>query len=144
MRTVMGLFWSVIGGFFIALVLIAFIQVVGAGSDLLGFTVWTFRYYVVCLSVCASLLACSKPAQQRSIFMLGFAVAIAMTISVGFQASVGVSSTQDQVAQMQANFMALAMFLAKAVMYVAPGALTAFYAVVAFNGVSNAAQVDNR
>ncbi|MCQ2992378.1 hypothetical protein NLO72_24575 [Pseudomonas tremae] len=71
--------------------------------------------------------------------MMAFFVAVMMVIGVGFQTFMEVSSGQDQAVLMQANLMAVGMITAKAVMYVAPGAVTAFYAFVAFDGVSNTA-----
>lgn len=138
MKTIVGMFWGVIGGLFLALGVILFTQLIGAGANLLGFTEWTFRYYMLCLCVCIALLICSKPARKHWMFMVFFFVAVVMVIGVGFQSFLEVSSGQDQVAQMQANLMAMGVLAARAVMYVAPGALTAFYAFVAFDGVSNA------
>lgn len=138
MKTIVGMFWGVIGGLFLACGVIVFTQLIGAGSNLLGFTEWTFRYYVLCLGVCIALLIGSKPVRKHWGFMMVFFIAVLMVIGVGFQTFMEVSSGQDQVAQMQQNLMAMGMLAAKAVMYVAPGALTAFYAFVAFDGVSNA------
>ncbi|MDF9779253.1 hypothetical protein [Pseudomonas baetica] len=139
MKTIVGMFWGVMGGLFLACGVIVVTQLIGAGSDLLGFTECTFRYYMLCLGVCIALLIGSKPARKHWAFMMFFFVAVMMVIGVGFQTFVEVSRGQDQIAQMQANLMAMAIFAAKAMMYVAPGALTAFYAFVAFDGVSNAA-----
>lgn len=139
MKTIVGMFWGVMGGLFLACGVIVFTQLIGAGSNLLGFTEWTFRYYILCLGICIALLIGSKPARKHWGFMLVFFIAVMMVIGVGFQAFMDVSSGQDQVAQLQANLMAMGLIAAKAVMYSAPGALTAFYAFVAFDGVSNAA-----
>jgi hypothetical protein len=138
MKTIVGMFWGVIGGLFLAFGVIVFTQLIGAGANLLGFTEWTFRYYMLCLGVCMALLICSKPARKQWRFMMFFFVAVLMVTGIGFQTFMEVSSGQDQIAQMQANLLAMGMLVAKAVMYVAPGALTAFYAFVAFDGVSNA------
>lgn len=138
MKTIVGMFWGVMGGLFLACGVIVFTQLIGAGSNLLGFTEWTFRY-ILCLGICIALLIGSKPARKHWGFMLVFFIAVMMVIGVGFQTFMDVSSGQDQVAQLQANLMAMGLITAKAVMYSAPGALTAFYAFVAFDGVSNAA-----
>lgn len=139
MKTIVGMFWGVMGGLFLACGVIVFTQLIGAGSNFLGFTEWTFRYYILCLGICIALLIGSKPARKHWGFMLVFFIAVMMVIGVGFQTFMDVSSGQDQVAQLQANLMAMGLITAKAVMYSAPGALTAFYAFVAFDGVSNAA-----
>ncbi|MHB9376225.1 hypothetical protein ACYHMY_28455 (plasmid) [Pseudomonas amygdali pv. morsprunorum] len=139
MKTIVGMFWGVMGGLFLACGVIVFTHLVGAGSNLLGFTEWTFRYYMLCLGVCIALLAGSRSARKHSALMMVFFVAVMMVIGVGFQTFMEVSSGQDQVERMQQNLMAMALIMAKAVMYVAPGALTAFYAFVAFNGLSNPA-----
>lgn len=138
MKTIVGMFWGVIGGLFLAIGVIVFTQLIGAGANLLGFTEWTFRYYMLCLGVCIALLICSKPARKHWRFMMLFFVAVFMVIGIGFQTFMEVPGSQDQIAQMQAKLLAIGMLAAKAVMYVAPGALTAFYAFVAFDGVSNA------
>ncbi|MHB9587506.1 hypothetical protein [Pseudomonas syringae] len=138
MKTIVGMFWGVMGGLFLACGVIVFTQLIGAGSNLLGFTEWTFRYYMLCLGVCIALLIGSKPVRKHWVFMMVFFVAVMMVIGVGFPTFMEVSSGQDQAARMQANLMAVGLITAKAVMYVAPGAVTAFYAFVAFDGVSNA------
>lgn len=70
--------------------------------------------------------------------MLAFGVAVMLVMGVGFQTTLDAPSGEDPIAQMQASAQEIAMVLAKAVMYVAPGALTVFYAIIAFDGVSAA------
>lgn len=135
MKTIVGMFWAVIGGVFLACGVIVLTRLIGAGADLLGFTEWTFRYYMLCLCVCSSLLISSQSARKYWQFMGLFFVAVSMVMGIGLQTFTDVSSGQDQIAQIQANLLAMGMLLAKAVMYVAPGALTAFYAFIAFDGV---------
>ncbi|MBC2385311.1 hypothetical protein HF209_30615 [Pseudomonas sp. WS 5096] len=138
MKTIVGLFWAVIGGLFLACGVIVFTQLIGAGADLLGFTKWTFRYYVLCLGVCTAMLIMSKSARKYWYFMGGFFVAAVMVMGIGFHAFIAEGSGQGPVAQMQANVLSMALMAAKAVMYAAPGGLTAFYAFVAYDSVSKA------
>jgi hypothetical protein len=138
MKTIVGMFWGVMGGVFLAFGVIVFTHLIGAGASSLGFTEWTFRYYMLSLGVCIALLVCSKHVRKYGPFMMIYFVAVIMVIGVGFQSIIEVSSGQDQVALMRANMLAMGMMAAKAVMYVAPGALTAFYTFVAFGGQSNA------
>ncbi|WP_439126355.1 MAG: hypothetical protein ACNJA3_28715 (plasmid) [Pseudomonas rhizophila] len=136
MKTLVGMIWGVLGGIFIACGVIVFTQLIGAGADLLGFTEWTYRYYMLCLSVCVTFLILSKPARKYWSFMTVFFVAISMVIGVGFNTFLDTSSANDQMEQMANNMLAMSMFAAKAVMYLAPGGLTAFYAFIAFSGLS--------
>lgn len=138
MKTIVGMFWGVMAGLFLASGVIVITQLIYAGSNLLGFSEWTFRYYVLCLGVCIALLICSTPARKHWRFMFFFIVAVFMVMGIGFQAFLEAPSGQDRIAQMQAHLLAMCMLAAKGVMYIAPGALTAFYAFVAFDGVSNA------
>ncbi|QHF00501.1 hypothetical protein LCG56_27335 (plasmid) [Pseudomonas cannabina pv. alisalensis] len=136
MKSIIGMFWGMVGGVFVACGLIVFTQLIGAGADLLGFTIWTFRYYMICLSVCIAFLVLSKPARKHWRFMTIFLVAVSMVIGVGFNTFLGTSSTNNQLDQMANSLLEMSLIAAKAVMYLAPGALTAFYAFVAFSGVS--------
>lgn len=138
MKSIVGLVMSVITGLFLAVGVIVFTKLIGAGSNMLGFTEWTFRYYMLCLGVCSVLLISSKPVRQFWPFMMIFLVAISMVIGVGFDAFSGEHGGQDQLGQIHANLAAMGMLAAKVVMYVAPGGLTAFYAFLAYDGVSNA------
>ncbi|RMM39209.1 hypothetical protein QO021_29760 (plasmid) [Pseudomonas amygdali pv. lachrymans] len=138
MKTIVGMFWGVMGGVFLAFGVIVFTQLIGAGGTSLGFTEWTYRYYMLCLGVCIALLVCSKDVRKHGAFMMVYLIALIMVIGVGFQSVVEVSGGQDQVALMQENMLAMGKFAAKAVMYVVPGALTVFYIFLAFEGVSKA------
>ncbi|RMO97707.1 MULTISPECIES: DUF3290 family protein [Pseudomonas syringae group] len=137
MKTIAGLFWGVLVGVFFAFGIIFITQLIGAGSDLLGFTMWTYRYYVLCLGVCVGLLIFSKPVRKYWKLMLIFIVAVIMVMGIGFQSFVDQPSGQDQLAQIQAFISQLAMVLAKGTMYIAPGALTAFYVFIAYEAVSS-------
>ncbi|WP_116827308.1 MULTISPECIES: hypothetical protein [Pseudomonas syringae group] len=136
MKTLVGMFWGMVGGVFVAFGIILFTQLIGAGADLLGFTEWTYRYYMICLSVCVAFLILSKPARKYWRFMTVFFVAVFLVIGVGFNTFLDTSSANAQIEQIANSLLAMSLIVAKAVMYVAPGALTAFYAFVAFNGVS--------
>lgn len=135
MKTIIGMFWGVMAGLFLAFGVIVATELLTAGGDLLGFTEWTYRYYMVCLFVCAAILICSKPARANWQLMGLFFVAVVMVLAVGFQSSMDVSGGQDQIAKMQASMQAMGVFIAKAVMYVAPGALVGFYGFIAFESV---------
>ncbi|WP_432780699.1 hypothetical protein QZH44_30040 (plasmid) [Pseudomonas corrugata] len=137
MKTIVGMFWSVMAGLFLAVGVIVFTQLMGAGADLLGFTEWTYRYYMLCLGVCIALLIGSKPVRQYWGFMIIFLVAVLLVVGIGFQSFTGASYSEDAIAQMQETMSALALFAVKAVMYTAPGVLAAFYTFVAFEGVSH-------
>lgn len=137
MKTIVGMLWSVMAGLFLAVGVIVFTQLMGAGADLLGFTEWTLRYYMLCLGVCIALLVGSKPARQYWGFMILFLVAVFMVIGIGFQSFADETFSQDPIAQMQEAISALAMFSVKAVMYIAPGGLTAFYTFIAFDALSH-------
>ncbi|HDS1721297.1 MULTISPECIES: hypothetical protein [Pseudomonas] len=132
MKTIVGLFWSVMAGFALACAVIVFSQLLGAGSDSLGFTVWTYRYYTLSLFVSGALLTFSKPARQYWKWMLLFLLAIVLVMAIGFDAYAEPATSNLDVA---ANVAAMTMFLAKLVMYVVPGGVTAFYAFTAYTNL---------
>lgn len=137
MKTIVGMFWGMVAGVFAACGLIVFTQLIGVGADLLGFTEWTYRYYMICLGVCVAFLILSKPARNHWRFMTVFLVAVFMVIGVGFNTFLDTSAGNDQVSRMANSLLGMSMIAAKVVMYAAPGALTAFYAFTAFSGVTN-------
>ncbi|MPQ71489.1 hypothetical protein [Pseudomonas sp. MWU12-2323] len=134
MKTIVGVIWGMLAGAFLAAGIIVFTMLIGTGADLLGFTEYTYIYYVTCLCICIALLIISKPARAYLAFMLLFFVAVVMVMGVGFEAFSD-SSSGDV---LQAKMLGMAMSVAKIFMYVAPGALTALYAFLAFDGVSQA------
>lgn len=136
MKTIVGLVWGIIAGFFVGYGVIVFLQLIGAGADLLGFTKWTLRYYVICLVVCITLLLISKHVRKHGAFMGLFLVAVSMVIGIGFNSVLDGSSGGGPIERIQDDLLSIALIMAKAVMYVAPGGLTAFYIFIAFNGVS--------
>ncbi|WP_421556771.1 hypothetical protein [Pseudomonas kitaguniensis] len=138
MKTIVGLFWVLIGGMFLSSGVIVFTMLLGTGTDLLGFTDWTLGYYMLCLGLCTAMLVKSKPAREHWHFMSFFFLEAIMVMGIGFDAVAGESGGQGPVAQMQANLVSMALMAAKVVMYVAPGAVTAFYAFIAYEGVSKA------
>lgn len=137
MKTLVGMFWGMVAGVFAACGLIVFTRLIEAGAHLLGFTEWTYRYYMICLGVCVAFLILSKPVRKHWSFMSVFLVAVFMVIGVGFNTFLETSSGNDQVEQIANNLLAMGLMAAKVVMYAAPGALTAFYAFTAFSGVTN-------
>lgn len=135
MKTIAGILYGVLAGVFLAVGVIVFTQLIGAGADSLGFTVWTYRYYVLCLGICVAFLVGSSACRKHWIFMGLFGVAVVMVMAVGFQSVAGVSVEEGQTGQMQALISDIVSMLVKLVMYVAPGALTAFYAFTAFDSL---------
>jgi hypothetical protein len=135
MKTVAGMFLGMMAGLFMAAGFIVVSQLMGAGAHLIGFGEYTYMYYTTCLCLCIALLVGSKPARQYLRFMLGFVVAVTLVMGVGFHTFAGESAGTGQAAQMQANLLAMAILVAKIFMYVTPGALTAFYALIAFENL---------
>ncbi|KPY55667.1 hypothetical protein [Pseudomonas amygdali] len=135
MKTIAGILYGVLAGVFLAVGVIVFTQMIGAGADSLGFTVWTYRYYVLCLGICVALLTSSSACREHWIFMGFFGVAVVMVMAVGFQSVAGVSVEGGQAGQMQTMVTEIISMLVKLVMYVAPGGLTAFYAYTAFDSL---------
>lgn len=136
MKTIVGLFWGVFAGAFCGIGIIAFITVLGVGAAQLGFTKYTLWYYILSLSLSASLLIGSKLARQKMKFMMFFVIAVLMVFAIGFVTFNEPATSNDQLAQMLASMMSLAKLLAKAFMYVAPGALTVYYSYLAFDGLA--------
>ncbi|WP_131815911.1 MULTISPECIES: hypothetical protein [Pseudomonas] len=135
MKTIAGFILGMFAGAFVAAGIIVVTQLVGFGAHLIGFGEYTYMYYTTCLCLCIALLAGSKPARQHLRFMLVFFVAVLMVMGVGFQSFIGESTGAGQAAQMQANLLAMAILVAKIFMYLTPGALTAFYALIAFENL---------
>ncbi|MGZ0787274.1 hypothetical protein ACXM5X_30480 [Pseudomonas saponiphila] len=139
MKTIVGLFWGAFAGAFCGIGIIAFITVLGVGAEQLGFTKYTLWYYILSLSLSASLLIGSKAARQKMRFMMFFVIAVLMVFAIGFVTFNEPSTSSDQLAQMLASMMSLAKLLAKAFMYVAPGALTVYYSYLAYEGLAGRA-----
>ncbi|SDJ11614.1 hypothetical protein [Pseudomonas abietaniphila] len=136
MKTLVGMFFGMLAGFFLACCVIAAISLIGAGADQLGFTEWTARYYILCLGVSVASLCCSTHARRQWPAMIVFVIAVALVMGIGFQTFLGSSSGNNPADQMLANLQSIAVFTAKAVMYVAPGAVMAFLMFVAIEGVA--------
>jgi hypothetical protein len=134
MKTIFGIFWGVMLGLFLAIGVITFTTLIGAGTEKIGFPEWTYRYYTVCLAVCLALLVGSKPVREFWKLIGLFPLSVVLVLAVGFQSFSG-SGGEDQVAQMQSMAAGLATFLANVLMYVAPGGLAAFYAFVAYESL---------
>ncbi|AVX93289.1 hypothetical protein [Pseudomonas psychrophila] len=137
MKTIIGLLWGMFAGAFCAFGIIALITVLDMGAAQLGFTKYTLWYYILSLSLSASLLIGSKAARRQMKFMMFFAIAVLLVFSIGFLSFSEPSTSSDQFAQLQASLMSLAMLLAKAFMYVAPGALTAYYAYLVYDDLDH-------
>ena len=135
MKTIVGLFWGVFAGAFCGIGIIAFITVLGVGAELLGFTKYTLSYYILSLSLSASLLIGSKAAQRQTKLMIFFAMALLMVFGIGFVTVSVPSTSSGAFDQMQASMMSIAVLLGKAFMYVVPGALTLYYIYIAYEGL---------
>lgn len=138
MKTIAGLIFGMLAGWFVAVGIIVYTTLIGVGGEKLGFTQYTLWYYILSLCLCISLLIGSRPVRQQLKLMPIFFVAVFMVMGIGFLTVTEPSSGSDQLAKMQANMLAMAMLGAKAFMYVAPGALTAFYAFLAYEGLAHA------
>ncbi len=137
MKTIVGMLWGVFAGAFCAFGIIALITVLGVGAEQLGFTQYTLWYYIVSLSLSASLLIGSRAARRQFKFMMFFAIALIMVFAIGFMTFIEPSAGGDQFAQIQATALSLAMLLAKSFMYVVPGALAAYYAFLAYDDLAH-------
>lgn len=138
MKTIVGMFWGMLAGAFCAFGIIALITVIGVGAEQLGFTQYTLWYYILSLSLCASLLIGSKAARRQMKLMMFFVFAVFMVFGIGFLTFIEPSSSGDQFALMQANALSLAMLMAQGVTYFVPGALAAYYAYLAYDDMAHA------
>lgn len=136
MKTLANLILAFIVAMFISGGFIAFTVFIGIGSEQLGFSQYTFWYYILCLSICSVLLVASPEARQQIRLMSLFVVSVIMVLNIGFLATFTDSSGSNQLDQIQASMMDIAKFAAQAIMYVAPGALSVFYAYLAYEGVA--------
>jgi hypothetical protein len=137
MKTIVGIFWGMLAGAFCAFGIIALITVIGVGAEQLGFTQFTLWYYILSLSLCASLLIGSKAARRQMKLMMFFVFAVLMVFGIGFLTFIEPPTSGDQFAQMRANLFSLAMLLARGVAHFVPGALAAYYAYLAYNDLAH-------
>lgn len=123
---------SVLGGVFLACAVIVAAALLSSGASAIGFTLVTYWYYAICLAACAGLIVRFEAARGQAKLMGLFPVALILVIGVGFNSFAGEAAGGSQVDQMQAMLSGLAIVLAKGVMYLAPGLLTAVYAGQAY------------
>lgn len=142
MKTLAGLIWGVVAGYFVAVAIIVVTAVLDAGAEQLGFTKYTFWYYTSSLCVCIALLIVSKPAREQWRWIMLFFVAFAMVLGIGFQAFNDSPTGTGQLAQASENLTQMAMVVATAFMYVVPGLVMAMYLTLAYEGVSKARKVE--
>ncbi|WP_116894807.1 hypothetical protein [Pseudomonas savastanoi] len=138
MKTIAGLIFGMLAGWFVAVGIIVYTTLIGVGGEKLGFTQYTLWYYILCLCLCISLLIGSSPVRKQMKLMSLFVIALIMVLAIGFLSLPDFSSGGDQLAKMQATMLGMAMLLAKGFMYVVPGALSAFYAFLAYEGLAHA------
>ncbi|WP_223508812.1 MULTISPECIES: hypothetical protein [unclassified Pseudomonas] len=138
MKTIAGLFWGVIAGCFCAAGIIVFTTLIGVGAEQLGFTQYTLWYYILSLSLSVSLLIGSRAARQQIRLMMFFVIAVFLVLGIGFVTFTEPYTSGDQFEQMQASMFGLARLLAKIFMWVVPGALAAYYAYLAYEGLTDA------
>lgn len=136
MKTLANLILAFIVAMFISGGFIAFTVFIGVGSEQLGFSQYTFWYYILCLSLCSVLLVASPQARKQLRLMSLFVVSVIMVLNIGVLATMTDSSGSNQLELIQASMMDMAKFAAQAIMYVAPGALSVFYAYLAYEGVA--------
>ncbi|MBC2692606.1 MULTISPECIES: hypothetical protein [Pseudomonas] len=141
MKTIAGLFLGMFAGWFCAVGIIVFTTLVGVGVGQLGFTQYTFWYYILSVCLCVSLLIGSRAARQQIKFMMFFVIAVILVLGIGFLTFTEPYTSGDAFTQIQANMLGLAKLLAKVVMYVVPGALAAFYAFLAYEDLACARAV---
>lgn len=132
MKTLAGLILGMFAGCFCAIGIIVFTTLIGVGGEQLGFTQYTFWYYILSLCLCVSLLIGSRAARRQMKFMAFFVIAVILVLGIGFLTFAEPSTGSDQFAQIQANLLGLAKLMAKIVMYIVPGGLAAFYAFLAY------------
>jgi len=136
MKTIGAIIWGMIAGVFVAAGVIVFTTLIGAGAEILGFTKYTYWYYVTCLSVCIVLLVISKSARSQMKWMGFFFIAFVMVLGIGFN-TFAPSPSGNMTAQLQENLQAIAVLLAKACMYIVPAALTTLYGFLAIEGANH-------
>ena len=137
MQTIGALIWGIIAGVFVSVGIIVFTTLIGAGAEIIGFTKYTFWYYVTCLSICIAFLVLSKPARHQVKYMGFYFIAVVMVIGIGFEAFTPTPSG-EMGARVQDSLRAIGILLSKAWMYIAPAAITAYYSYLAFEGVTKA------
>jgi len=134
MKTIFTMFWGMLGGVFLAFGVIAAITLIGAGANQLGFTEWTARYYILCLGICVGTLCYSKHARKHWPAMIFFVIAVILVMVIGFQTFMDFTVGNNPVDNMIANLQSGGVMVAKAVMYVAPGAVMAFLIFISIDG----------
>lgn len=137
MKTIFGMIFGWFAGLALAGVMIGFISLFDAGVERLGFTQATARYYILSLMLCITTLVLSEPARRQWKLMGLFGIALFLVLATGLNQSMESVriGDQSQLSLAHAQLDELAAFGAKAVMYVAPGALVLIYTYLACMGV---------
>jgi hypothetical protein len=130
-RLILGMF---LGALF-ATGLIVYMTLIGAGAEILGFTQYTLWYYIVSFCLCVALLIGSHAVRQQKYLMAVFVVAVIMVLNIGFVTLNDLPSGTNPFTLIQDSVLGIAMLVAKLMMYVGPGALTVFYAFIAFENL---------
>lgn len=135
MNTIFKFIFSVLAGFALAIGVIVWTQLAVVGGETLGFTIWTYRYYVVCLALSLVMITVSSEARKRWAFLGVFGVALFMVISVGFNTTVDSGTSGDLGEKLTEQMTQISLMLAKFVMYVGPGATAALYLLAGYEDV---------
>jgi hypothetical protein len=115
---------------------IALIPVFSEGGSILGFTQLTFLYYLTCLYFCLLMLGISRPARKRALYMGFFLLGAILVMISGLDAHTAPVEPSDPNTLNSNGFRMLQMGFAQLTIYVAPGALAALYAYLAYTGRS--------
>jgi len=133
-----GCLWPIAGSF-LGIGIAFFSVLIGKGGEELGFTAWTFWYYMICMGLCVGLLVGFDSVRKRAAWMLAFAIAIGLVINVGFVGMMDVQATGDMAERVQKQLEAMAQLMAQVVMYMAPGGVALAYGLIAYDTVRSGA-----
>lgn len=115
---------------------VACLPVFRDGGTILGFSSLTLLYFLSCLFFCLLMLAISRPARKRAVYMGLYLFAATLVLIASFDAHTAPAAPSDP-GSLNINVLKMVqMGFAQLTIYVAPGALAAVYAYLAYTGRS--------
>lgn len=144
MKTIGGLILGWFAGMFVACASIMFVTLFDLGFEQIGFPRAVLSYYLISLGICVAMLVLSNAARKHLKFMMFFVIAVVMVMAIGLgQTGGGGFTAGSDLYHADELISEMIVMLARAAMYVIPGAMAALYTILAYNGVCDESKQDD-
>lgn len=141
MKTIGGLILGWIAGMFVACAIIMCVTLFDLGFEQIGFPRAVLTYYVISLGICVAMLVLSEAARKQLKYMMFFVSAVLMVMGIGLdQVGGGGLTAGSDLFHAKELILEITVMMARAGMYVFPGALAALYTFLAFDSIRAAQQ----